>query len=296
MISDMDVQDVAANGLRIAYETFGKPDDPPMLLVAGLAVQMLVWPEEFCGLLADQGFYVVRADNRDAGLSTHLRDSPTLSRLDLLLRRNAPYSIADMAADTVGLIDALELRSVHLVGASMGGFIAQTVALSYPDRVRSLTLMMTSTGSRRVGQPRRDVLLRMLRAPASESRDERIDAALTMQRTIGSPDYPIDEELIRDIAGRSYDRDDDPAGRRRQLAAAATQPDRTHDLAALRVPTLVLHGLVDPVVAVSGGLALATAIPGARFVGFSGMGHDLPRALWSQTTGEIASVAAQSEH
>jgi pimeloyl-ACP methyl ester carboxylesterase len=293
MISAMEVQDVAANGIRIAYETFGKPDDPPLLLVAGLAVQMLVWPEEFCGQLADHGFYVIRADNRDAGLSTHLHDAPKVSRLDLLLRRNAPYEIADMAADTVGLIDALDLGPVHLVGASMGGFIAQTVALRHPDRIRSLTLMMTSTGSRRVGQPRRDVLLRLLRSPVSENREERIEAALTMQRTIGSPDYPIDEALIRDIAGRAFDRDTDPAGRRRQLAAAATQPDRTHDLASLRVPTLVLHGLVDPVIAVSGGLALATAIPGARFVGFSGMGHDLPRALWPQTTAEIAALAGQ---
>jgi pimeloyl-ACP methyl ester carboxylesterase len=292
----MDVQDVAANGLRIAYETFGKPDDPALVLVAGLAVQMLIWPEEFCEQLADRGFYVVRSDNRDAGLSTHLHDSPSLSRLDLLLRRNAPYSIADMATDTVGLIDALELRSVHLVGASMGGFIAQTVALNHPDRVRSLSLIMTSTGSRRVGQPRRDVLLRLLRTPVSETREERIETALTMQRSIGSPDYPIDEALIRDIAGRAYDRNEDPAGRRRQLAAVATQPDRTRDLALLRVPTLVLHGLVDPVIAVSGGLALATAIPGARFVGFSGMGHDLPRALWPQTTAEIAAVAAGSGH
>jgi pimeloyl-ACP methyl ester carboxylesterase len=275
-----------ANGMRIAYETFGAPADPPVLLVTGLAVQMLVWPDELCRDLAARGYYVVRADNRDGGLTTHLPAAGDFSILDNL-RRRSPYSIADMATDMAGLIEGLELGPVHLVGASMGGFIAQTLALNHPELVRTLTLIMTSTGSRRVGQPRLSVGLKMLRRRRVTNREEAIDAALETFSRIGSPGYPFEEELIRDIAGRSYDRDFDSMARRRQLAAIIAQPNRTRALGALTVPTLVLHGQVDPVVRVAGGRALARAIPGARLIAFPGMGHNLPRPLWPRVVDEF---------
>jgi pimeloyl-ACP methyl ester carboxylesterase len=287
--ADERVRYVDANGIQIAYETFGDPSDPPVLFVTGLAVQMLVWPDELCEQLAARGFYVVRADNRDVGLSTHLDSPKDLSLLEIL-RRKAPYTIADMAADMAGLIEALGLAPVHLVGASMGGFIAQTIALNRPELVRTLTLIMTSTGSRKVGQPRRRVTLRMLRRRPVNDRAEAVAAALETFRQIGSPGFPFEGELISDIAGRSYDRSYDPPARRRQLAAIVAQPDRTLVLAAIKVPTLILHGLADQLIAPSGGRALATAIPGSRFIGYEGMGHNLPRPLWPQVVDELVDL------
>ncbi len=288
-----ETQFASANGLTIAYETFGDPADPPALLVAGLAVQMLSWPDDLCELLASRGFYVIRADNRDIGLSTHIDAVPALRTRDML-RKRGPYSIADMATDTAELIKTLGLGPVHLVGASMGGFIAQTVALDFPAQVRSLTLIMTSTGSRRVGRTRLDVLYRMMQSRVVSGREGFIEAALETFRRIGSPGFELDEGMIRDIAGRSFDRDYDAVGRSHQLAAVVAQPNRTRRLRTLKLPTVVVHGLADPVVGTSGGLALARAIPGATFVGFSGMGHDVPRALWPRIVDEVVTVAAKS--
>jgi pimeloyl-ACP methyl ester carboxylesterase len=290
--ADDRVSYVDANEITIAYETFGDPTDPPVVLVTGLAVQMLVWPEEMCEQLAARGFYVIRADNRDIGLSTHF-DSPPTSIVRSVLQRQAPYSITDMAADIAGLIEALDVGPVHLVGVSMGGFISQTVALNHPKLVRTLTLIMTSTGSRWVGRPAPAAMWRMLRQRPATSREQAIEAALQTFRRIGSPGYPFEDELIRDIAARSYDRDYDAAGRRRQLAAVISQPNRTKALRALGVPTLILHGLDDPVVSVSGGRALARAIPQSRFVGFPGMGHNLPYPLWPRVVDEFATHFAQ---
>jgi pimeloyl-ACP methyl ester carboxylesterase len=177
----------------------------------------------------------------------------------------------------------------------MGGFIAQAVALAYAERVRSLTLMMTSTGSRRVGQARPRVYARLLRRRAAVGRSAYLSEAVETFRLIGSRGFAFDEDYVREIAGRSWDRGYDPAGVRRQLAASASQHDRTAGLRHLAVPTLVIHGLHDPVVASSGGLAIARAIPHARFVGFSGMGHDLPRALWPEFVREIAALTAVGE-
>ena len=279
-------------GIEIAYETFGDPDHPAILLVMGLGTQMLGWPDELCEALADAGHLVVRFDNRDVGLSTHV-DAPTPSLADLLLRRNTPYSINDMATDAIGLCDALGIERFHLAGASMGGFIAQTIALAVPDRVRSMTLIMTSTGSRRVGRPTPAVLRRMASMPISTTRDQAIEESVETFMTIGSPDH-LDRDLVRRLAGYSYDRAHDPGGRQRQLAAILAQPNRTAALRTLRVPTLVVHGLDDPLVTPSGGLALARAIPGATFIGHSGMGHDLPRTVWPSLATEIASLAARA--
>jgi len=272
---------VDANGIELAYESFGAASDPPIVLVMGLATQMIAWPDELCDGLAELGHLVIRFDNRDVARSTHMRDVPPPRPIDVIVRhRPPPYEIGDMARDVVGLLDGLALADVHLVGASMGGFIAQTVALEHADRVRTLTLMMTSTGSRRVGQAQPRIYARLLRRRTMADRPSAVSAAVETFRLIGSQGYAFDEEYLPDVAGRSWDRGHDPEGYLRQLAAAVAQPNRTTALRRVAVPTLVIHGLHDPLVAPSGGLAIAKAIPNSRFVGYSGMGHDLPRALW----------------
>lgn len=286
---------VRANGIDIAHEGFGDPADPPVVLVMGLGTQMLGWPDDLCRDLADRGHHVVRFDNRDTGLSTHLDSLPVPTTADLLLRRNAPYGVDDMAQDVVGLVDALGLGRVHLVGASLGGFVCQSVALRWPQRLRSLTLVMSSTGSRRVGRPSPRLLPSLLHRPRMRDRDEAVAGFLRMFQRIGSPGYPLDEEHLRELAIGSWERGLDRAGYRRQLAAAGTQPDRTQDLAQLHLPTLVLHGLDDPLVRVSGGLALARAIPRSTFVGFHGMGHDLPRQLRPVLARQIAAHADDAD-
>jgi pimeloyl-ACP methyl ester carboxylesterase len=288
-----DLGDIAfadVGPIRIAYETFGDPADTPMLLVMGLGTQMLAWPDSMCEELAGAGHFVVRFDNRDVGLSTHL-DVPAPTLPQMLLARNPPYRITDMAADAIGLADALGFDRFHLVGVSMGGFIAQTVALDRPERILTLTLLMTSTGSRRVGRPTPGVMRRLATAPVAMSREEVLEDTVRTYRVIGSRGH-LDEDLLRELAGRSYDRAHDPAGRQRQLAAILAQPDRTARLRGLRVPTLVVHGLADPMVAPSGGLALARAIPGARFVGHHGMGHDIVRTVAGPITADILSLGA----
>ncbi len=291
-----EVKKVPANGIEIAYETFGDRSAPALLLVMGLGTQMLAWPDELCADLADRGHYVVRFDNRDVGLSTHL-DGVRAPRLTRLVTRRAdpPYTIDDMADDALGLVEALELGPVHLVGASLGGFIAQHAALRRPDLLRSLTLIMTSTGSRRVGQADPRLLKRLIKRRVVADRDEAMDAVIETFGVIGSKGYALDEEHLRDLAARSYDRGHDPGGYYRQLAAVVAQPNRTVDLKAITLPTLVMHGLHDPLVAPSGGLALARRIRGSRFVGFSGMGHDLPRPLWPEFADHITMLTRRAE-
>jgi len=285
-------QRAAVNDIEIAYGTFGDPANPAILLIMGLGTQMIAWPEEFCQDLVERGLFVIRFDNRDVGESTHLNDAGIPDVRDLLVKsRPVPYSIDDMADDATGLLDVLGIASAHIVGASLGGFIAQTIALRSPKRVRSMTLIMTSTGSLRVGRAKPKVLSRMLRRRVVENKEAAMDLTVDTFRLIGSPGYPFDEEHIRSMAARSFERGYNPPGYLRQLAAAAHQPNRTKALGVVRVPTLVMHGLADPLIAVSGGLALARAIPGAKFVGFSGMGHDLPRALWPAFVAEIAEIA-----
>ena len=292
----MDVHKVAANGIELAYEVFGDPADTPMLLIMGLGTQMVAWPDQMCADLAALGFYVVRYDNRDTGLSTHLSGVAAPSLVDVTLRRRRPpYTIDDMARDAVGLMDALGFESAHVVGASMGGFIAQPVAVGYPERVRSLTLIMTSTGSRRVGNPKPAVFSRLTKRRVVSDRTSAQQAAVETFRIIGSKGYAFDEEYLMHLGGVSYDRGLDGHGYMRQLAAIAGQPDRTARLRRLRIPTLVIHGLHDPLVAPSGGLSLARHLRNAKFVGYSGMGHDLPRELWPDMVDEIGRLARRTD-
>jgi len=288
-------QYAAANGLKLAYETFGTSDDPPVLLIMGLGTQMIAWPDEMCEQIAGRGFYVIRYDNRDIGLSTHLDDLPTPSLRDMLLRRNPPYKVSDMARDAVALLDELGIGSAHVVGASMGGFIAQIVAGKFPERVHSLTLIMTSTGSRFVGYPRPRLIRHLLSGRVVRSRADAEQAVLDTFRLIGSKGFAFDETYLRELAGRSFERSTDRRGYLRQLAAVMAQPNRTKFLSDIKVPTVVMHGLDDPLVNVSGGLALAKHIPGAEFMGFKGMGHDLPRELWPRFADEICTVAGRAE-
>ena len=291
----MSVQTTPANGIEIAYETFGDRSGRPLVLVMGLATQMLAWHDDFCGALVDRGFFVVRFDNRDVGLSTHLHDAPAPDVMAAFAGdfSSASYSLEDLADDTAGLLDALSIDSAHVVGASMGGMIAQTLAIRHPSRVRSLVSIM-STPSPKVGGATQEALGVLLAAPAT-NREEAVERALATYRVIGSPAYPTDEEWLAGVAGESYDRGYDPVGVARQLLAIHASGDRTEGLGAVDVPTLVIHGADDPLVQLPGGEATAKAVPGAELMVLDGMGHNLPRELWPQIVDGIARVADRAD-
>jgi len=282
--------------LHIAYERFGDPQLPALLLVMGLGTQMLGWPDGFCEVLVARGLHAIRFDNRDIGLSTHLADAPAPDVRAALLGdpSSASYRLSDMAADLVGLLDALGIDSAHLVGASMGGMIAQTAAIEHPRRVRSLTSIMSTTGDPSVGRPTQRALEALLSPPAA-TRSEAIERTVSIVRVIGSPGFELDEADLRWRTGLAYDRADDPVGVGRQLVAIAASGDRTAALRAVSVPTLVLHGADDPLVDVSGGRATAGAIPGAELVVFEGMGHHLPRELWAEIARHIGALVERVE-
>ena len=280
---------VGPDRLDIAYERFGAPAAPPVLLIMGVGTQMLGWPDVFCQLLARHDLHVVRFDNRDIGLSSHLKDAPAPDVGAAVLgdTSSASYTLSEMAADAVGLIEALELGSSHVVGASMGGMIAQTMAIEQPRRVRSLTSIMSTTGDPAVGQPTQAALAALLSPPA-RTRAEAIARTEAIVAVIGSPGFETDEAELRHRTGLAFDRAYDPVGVARQLLAIAASGDRTAALRSVDVPALIIHGAEDPLVGASGGRATARAIPGAEFVEFAGMGHDLPRALWGELTRRIA--------
>lgn len=286
------------SGITLAYETFGDPRDETLLLVMGLGGPMIWWHRDLCGALAARGYHVVRFDNRDIGHSSRvpgaLVDRRTLLRVYAGDRRRAPYGMADMAADGFGLLDALGVRSAHVTGASMGGMIAQTMAITQPERVRSLVSIMSTTGARRVGRPD-PRLLRLLMAPAVHSRELYVERAPAVWTVLGSPAYPFPVDEVRERAGETWDRGAaDRSGPNRQLLAVMSQPDRTAALGRLRVPTCVIHGLADRLVRPSGGRATARAVPGAELVLVPGMGHDLPRELWPLFVDAIDRTAARA--
>jgi pimeloyl-ACP methyl ester carboxylesterase len=277
--------------VRLCYETFGSESDPPMLLIMGLGMQMLGWPDEFCEQLAERGFYVVRFDNRDVGRSTRIHGRPPTPR-QLLSRRIRPvlYDLGDMAADAAGLLRELGLAPAHIVGVSMGGMIAQTLAARHPESVRSLVSIMSNTGDRWKGQPAFGIYRYLLRAAPTE-REAYIERTARVFAAIGSQGLPQDRERVRNMVARSYDRGHDPAGPGRQLGAIIASGDRTAELRRIAAPTLVIHGSKDRMVALSGGKATAQAIPGARLMVIEGMGHDLPEAAWPQLIPAIADHA-----
>jgi pimeloyl-ACP methyl ester carboxylesterase len=282
--------------LELCYETFGDPGAPAMLLVMGLGTQMVGWPDGFCAALAGRGFHVIRYDNRDIGRSTHLRDAPVpttwqLARRD---RRAAAYDLRDMAADGAGLLEALGIEHAHVVGASMGGMIAQLMAAGHPERVRSLASVMSNTGHRWRGMPGLRIYPLFLRRPARD-RAGAIDATVEAFRRIGSPGFPFDEAELREMAERSWDRGHDPRGTARQLAAILATGDRGRELRRISVPTVVIHGTKDRMVTPSGARATARAIPGSRLVWIEGMGHDLPRDAWPPIHDAIVANAARAD-
>jgi len=284
-------------GIQLCCETFGDPTDPPLLLIMGLGMQMVHWQLVLVAQLVERGHHVVRFDNRDRGCSTHMSfPPPSLSQL--FARRFGPqqYRVEDMARDTVGLLDALGLDSAHVVGVSMGGMIAQTVAATRPDRVRSLTSIMSTTGSRLVGQPRPRIYP-LLFKPVPRERAAAVDYVISFLSAIGPAADTLDTPEGRAFIGESIDRDPDGRGTTRQLAAILASGNRTRRLRAITAPTLVIHGDSDPLIPCSGGRATAKAIPGARFELVPNMGHGLPERLWPRLVGAIAEhVAAAERH
>ena len=280
-------------GVDLCFQTFGDREDEPLLLVMGLGGPMTWWDPEFCRMLADRGFFVIRYDNRDAGRSS--RVSGRINRRKILasfagLKAKTPYSMQDLADDGFALLDHLELDTAHVVGISMGGMIAQTMALTHPKRVLSLTSIMSTTGRRTVGwqDPR---LLPMLVARRDASREHYVETSARLWRLIGSPDYPDTTESIRERAGETWDRGISRAGVARQMGAILTQPDRSRALRSLRVPTLVIHGTHDRMVHVSGGRATSQSVPGSELLLIPGMGHDVPRDLHRTFVDAIRRVA-----
>lgn len=283
------------NGVELAYEEFGDSSSETILLIMGLGVQMLGWDEEFCRMLAGRGYRVVRFDNRDVGRSTKIEGGP---RPDVMAAvagdgSSASYLLSDMADDCVGLLDALGVETAHLVGASQGGMIAQAVAIRHPERVLSLTSIMSTTGDVAVGQPHPEALPALLTRPPAD-REGFIDFVVGAWKVIGSPGFEVDEEALRARAGASYDRGIFPEGTARQLVAIIASGDRTEDLRRLDVPATVIHGTNDILVDVSGGKATAAAIPGARLELIEGMGHDLPRAVWPRLVDLIVETARRA--
>lgn len=287
----------ASNGIELEYETFGRRGDPPLLLVMGLGAQMISWDEEFCDALAERGFSVIRFDNRDVGLSTKI-DAPEVDLLSAITSAlageatAAPYLLSDMAADAWGLLDALDIQRAHLVGASMGGMIVQAMAIQHPERVLSLTSIMSMTGEQPYGQPDPEVLPLLLE-PAPSEREANIAHSVESSRRIGSPEH-FDEERARARAERAYDRCFYPRGVGHQLLAILASGSRDEALRELDVPALVIHGTADPLVTPSGGEHTAEVLQGSELLMLEGMGHDLPPYYWPQVIDAICAVAARA--
>ncbi|WP_410565543.1 alpha/beta fold hydrolase [Amycolatopsis sp. cmx-4-61] len=282
-------------GISLACERIGDTGAEPLVLVAGLGQQLHSWPDAFCAQLAGRGYEVIRFDNRDTGRSTHLRFRPP-SLLGMLAGRfpAQQYDLKDMAADTIGLFDALDLETAHIAGVSMGGMISQTTAALYPDRIRTLTSIMSTTGSRLLGRPALSTL-RMMGGKPPKSREEAVESAVRMFRHIGSHGFPFDEAKVRELAGTGWDRDPTSGGVGRQLAAIMKSGNRTPLLRKITAPTLVIHGDRDRMVHPTGGVATARAIPGARRETVRGMGHDLPEGAWPTVLDLIDKHARSSD-
>ena len=291
-----------ANGIRLEYDTFGSPDADPMLLIMGLGAQMILWDESFCEELASRGFYVIRFDNRDIGLSTRFDDAGvpdivgmmTASFTGAPLPEEPPYTIEDMADDAVGLLDALGIDKAHIFGASMGGMIAQTVAFRHPHRTKTLISSMSSTGEAHVSQPDPEVAMVHVQ-PTPDDLDGYVDACVTRSKLLTGDGFPFDEAFIRARSKRVHARGLNPAGQTRQLAAIFAQGSRRAALETLDVPTLVMHGTADRLIPVAAGKATAEAIPNAELLLVEGMGHDSPRETWDDAFDAIVRLTQKAQ-
>jgi pimeloyl-ACP methyl ester carboxylesterase len=293
---------VDANGIQIEYETFGDPKSKPLLLIIGLASQMIFWDEQLCEQLAQQGHYVIRFDNRDVGLSTKIEEAgvpDVMKAIEAIMLGepvDPPYTIEDMADDAIGLMDALGIAKAHLCGMSMGGMIAQTIAIKYPQRVLSLISIYSRMGDPSDPQPTPEAF-EVITTPLPEGREENIEHTLKVFRVIAGPGFSFDEEWHRNIAAQAYDRDHYPQGPIRQFVAILAQKDRKFDLSSISIPTLVIHGTDDPLVPVECGKNTAATIPDAELLLIDGMGHDLPHAAaWPQILKAIVAHTQKLDH
>lgn len=292
-----DVERAQVGDIELAYETLGRREDPPVLLVMGLGGHLHFWPDGFCSELTERDLFVVRYDNRDVGLSTHLSDAGPADIAAMFAggATGPPaYTLSDLAADAVGLIEALGLESAHLVGVSLGGMIVQQAAIEHPERVRSLVSMSSTTGDPAVGAARQEAMAALF-TPPGPTREEMGEHAVSLTAVIGSQGLPRDEAWLRERGLRTFDRGYDRDGISRQAAAVVSATDRTQRLGALAVPALVVHGSDDPLVDLSGGAATADAIPGAELLVIDGMGHDLPPGAWAPVADAIARTVQSAE-
>jgi pimeloyl-ACP methyl ester carboxylesterase len=285
---------VTVGHIRIEYDALGDRSSPPLLLIMGLGGQMIDWDDRFCSDLAERGHYVIRFDNRDIGLSSKLEAAGTPDIMEVVgalmqgKEIQPSYRLEDMADDAAGLLTAIGVEKAHICGASMGGMIAQTLAIRHPKRVSSLISIYSTTGNPELPQPKPEVM-EFLIAPPPEERDAYIEYTVRLFRTISGRGFPFDEEWTRELAARRYDRSFYPQGIARQLAAVLAQENRKPDLASVAAPTLVIHGADDPLVPVEGGRDTAEAVPGAELMIIEGMGHDLPHGgAWPRIADAIA--------
>jgi pimeloyl-ACP methyl ester carboxylesterase len=286
---------VTANGIQIEYDTFGANSSPALLLVMGAGGQMIYWDSEFCESLAKRGLFVIRFDNRDAGLSTKFGKAGIPDMLAAMQGKPLclAYSLEDMADDAVGLLDALGMEKAHLCGASMGGMIAQVIAYRYPERVTSLTSIMSSTGNPELPQIRPEVLAAVFK-PVPEEREGYIEHNLNLLRTLWSPGFPFDEMRLRKILAESFGRSYYPQGMIRHSAAVLAHGYQRSSIASIKAPTLVIHGDADPLMSIEGGKETAQLIPGARILIIAGMGHDMPKGTWPEIVDAISKHALQA--
>lgn len=297
MLTEEIAKNVGPARVDLAYERRGNPEDPAVLLIMGLGAQLVHWPTGFVDALVAHGLDVVRFDNRDSGRSTHMSDAPQADLAAVMAGDLScvSYTLSDMAADSIGLIDHLGIGRVHVVGASMGAAIAQVMAIEYPDRILSLTSMMFTTGEAGVGQMHADVSSALFADPPPQTKEEAIAQTLRRAPIIRSPAYPTPFETLAEAAGLAWERGHDQGAIARQAVAVVASGDRTQKLRELGVPALVVHGTHDVICDVSGGKATAAAIPGAQLVLIDGMGHDIPPALWDRIASHIAATVRRGE-